>query len=156
MIDITPGELIVLVGPSAAGKSTFASQYPPTWRVCLDVFRGLVADDETDQSATPPAAEIQNLLLDARMARGLTSIVDSTNLMGHVRRGLLARARYYRCPAVAVLFHVPLKDCRTRNAARTRQVPADVLTHQHTLIPTANQLATEGFERVHSHALTSV
>jgi predicted kinase len=73
-------------------------------------------DDEADQSATPVATEIQNLLLDARLSRGLNVLVDSTNVFPHVRAGLLARARYWQRPAVAVLFDVPLSTVEARNA----------------------------------------
>ncbi|RZJ61490.1 MAG: hypothetical protein EOO58_01715, partial [Hymenobacter sp.] len=44
--------LILLMGSSGAGKSTFARRlFKPTEIVSSDVCRGLVADDENDQSA---------------------------------------------------------------------------------------------------------
>ena len=46
--------LVVLVGVSGSGKSTFARQhFKPTEIISSDFCRGLVADDENDQSATP-------------------------------------------------------------------------------------------------------
>ncbi|MEV6669936.1 AAA family ATPase [Streptomyces sp. NPDC051162] len=144
-----PGTLAVLVGVSGSGKSTFADGYPPSWRVCLDDYREMATDDMSDQSATPVAAQVQNLLLDARLARNLITIVDSVNVLPHVRAGLLARARHWQRPAVAVLFDVPLTRCEQQNRTRTRVVPVDVLRAQHQQLPTAGQLTAEGFADVH-------
>jgi predicted kinase len=150
MTAFAPGTLAVLVGVSGSGKSTYARRFPAAWRVCLDCFREMAANDAADQTATPTAAQIQALLLEARLARGLTTIVDATNVLPHVRAGLLARARYYQRPAVAVLFDVPLTECLARNTARTRRVPTDVLNQQRTHLPTAAQLRAEGFTDIHT------
>ncbi|WP_051838602.1 AAA family ATPase [Streptomyces sp. NRRL WC-3742] len=144
-----PGSLIVLVGGSGAGKTTLATRcWPATWCLCLDDYRAMATDDASDQSATPVAAEIQNLLLDARLARGLTTVIDSTALLPHVRAGLLARSRYWQRPCEAVLFDTSLEARRRQNTGRARVVPDQVLISQEHLIPSARQLLDEGFARV--------
>ncbi|WP_424864028.1 AAA family ATPase [Streptomyces sp. MMS24-I29] len=144
-----PGALCALIGAPGSGKSTFAARYPASWRVCLDEYRLAATDDMTDQTATPVAAQIQNLLLDARLSRGLTTIADSTNLHPHVRAGLLAHARYWQRPVVAVLFDAPLATVQAQNASRDRVVPPRVVRELHQLLPTADQLHGEGFTTVH-------
>ncbi|WP_274919444.1 ATP-binding protein [Streptomyces sp. WZ-12] len=148
-LPLADGTLAVLVGVPGCGKSTFAAQYPPSWRVCLDEYRLAATDDMKDQSATPVAAQIQNLLLDARLARGRTTLVDSTNVFAHVRAGLLARAGYWQSPVVAVLFDVPLATAQAQNAERERVVSSHVLDDLQAHLPTVDQLHAEGFTAVH-------
>ncbi|MCZ1012679.1 AAA family ATPase [Streptomyces lydicus] len=141
--------LCALIGPPGCGKSTFAARYPDSWRVSLDSYRRLATDSEIDQSATPVAVEIQNLLLDARLSRALPVLVDSTNIHPHVRAGLIARARYWQRPTVAVLFDVPLATVEAQNAGRDRMVPVHIVREHHQLLPTADQLRAEGFTEVY-------
>ncbi|MFF3730954.1 AAA family ATPase [Streptomyces sp. NPDC002476] len=148
-LPLMDGTLVALVGVPGCGKSTFAAQYPPSWRVCLDEYRLAATDDMTDQSATPVAAQIQNVLLDARLARGRTTLVDSTNVFAHVRAGLLARAGYWQRPVVAVLFDVPLTTVEAQNAARERVVPSHVLHGLQAQLPSVDQLHAEGFTAVY-------
>ena len=50
--------LVVLIGASGSGKSTFAAKhFLPTETVSSDVCRGLVSDDPNDQTATKAAFE---------------------------------------------------------------------------------------------------
>ncbi|GAA1143619.1 hypothetical protein GCM10009577_79490 [Streptomyces javensis] len=53
-----------------------------------------------------------------RLARGLIMLLDSTNVMLHLRAGLLARARYWQRPTAAVPFDVPLATVEAQNASR--------------------------------------
>ncbi|KAB2587717.1 AAA family ATPase [Streptomyces arboris] len=143
------GTLITLVGVPGSGKSTFAAHYPSTWRLCLDTYRQLATNSEADQSATPVAAQIQDLLIDARLARGLTTLIDSTNVHAHTRASLLARARYWQRPTAALLFDVPLETALAQNRTRARVVPPDVVRDLHHLLPTPEQLRGEGFGTVY-------
>ncbi|MEU5372487.1 AAA family ATPase [Streptomyces sp. NPDC005951] len=148
-LPLPEGAVCALIGAPGSGKSTFAARFPSTWRLNLDTYRALATDDESDRTATPVAAEIQNLLLNARLSRNLRVVVDSTNLHAHVRAGLLARALYWQRPTVAVLFDVPLDTVLTRNFTRSRVVDPRVVTDLHQMLPTAEQLTAGGFGTVH-------
>ena len=72
--------LVVLVGASGSGKSTFAARhFLPTEVVSSDVCRGLVCDDENDQSASKDAFDVLHYIVGKRLARGLLTVVDATN-----------------------------------------------------------------------------
>jgi hypothetical protein len=62
--------LVVLIGPSGCGKSTFArTHFKPTEILSSDFYRGLVSDDENDQSATKDAFEVLHAIAAKRLAR---------------------------------------------------------------------------------------
>src|SRR5437868_3030464 len=80
--------LVVLIGPSGSGKSTFARKhFRPTEILSSDYFRGLVSDDENDQSSTPDAFDALYYLLSKRLARGKLTVVDATNVRAEDRSG---------------------------------------------------------------------
>src|ERR1700710_2146458 len=63
-INIPNLSLVVLVGPSGSGKSTFArTHFKPTEIISSDFCRGIVADDENDQSATKEAFELLHYIV---------------------------------------------------------------------------------------------
>lgn len=104
--------------------------------------------DAGDQSATPQAVALQDLLISARLERGLTTVVDSTNVEARVRRGLVHRARQHGGPVAAVVFLADLETCEARNSRRpaNRRVPAAVLRWQHEqTVAAVPLLADEGF-----------
>ena len=81
--------LVVLVGVTGSGKSTFArAHFRPTEVISSDFCRGLVADDENDQSATPAAFELLHYIAGKRLAAGRLTVVDATNLARLRQRGL--------------------------------------------------------------------
>src|SRR5579875_1786592 len=68
LIEIPEFALVLLVGASGTGKSTFAAKhFLPTEVVSSDRARGWVADDETDQSATGDAFDIVDALIEKRL-----------------------------------------------------------------------------------------
>ena len=119
LIKIPDPSLVLLIGPSGSGKSTFAQKYfKPTEILSSDFCRGLVSDDETDQTATKAAFEVLHFIAAKRLAAGRLTVIDATNVQPDARKPLLALAREYHCLAVAVVLNMPAKLCQERNAAR--------------------------------------
>jgi protein phosphatase len=111
--------LVLLIGPSGSGKSTFARKhFKPTEVVSSDVCRGMVSDDENDQSVTPQAFEVLYFILRQRLALGKLTVVDATNLNPEDRARLVAIAREYHALPSALVFRIDEKICHERNAQR--------------------------------------
>ena len=125
--------LVVLVGVSGSGKSTFARErFKPTEVISSDFCRGLVADDENDQSATADAFELLHFIVGKRLAAGRLTVVDATNVQPEARRSLVALAREHDVLPVAIVLDVPESVCRARNASRPdRDFGDHVIRRQH-------------------------
>src|SRR4051812_36834146 len=94
--------LILLIGSTGAGKSTFARRlFKPTEIVSSDACRGLVAEDKTAKSASKDVFEMLHSLVAKRLKRGLLPVVDATNVQSEGRKPLGARARQYHVLPVA-------------------------------------------------------
>ncbi|MEZ0164712.1 polynucleotide kinase-phosphatase [Kineococcus sp. LSe6-4] len=154
MSEVTVPELslVVLVGTSGSGKSTFArAHFAPTEVLSSDVCRGLVADDENDQSATADAFDVLGYIAGKRLAAGRLTVVDATNVQPSARRSLVELARAHDVLPVAVVLDVPLDVCAARNAERTdRTFGAHVLRRQRADLQRGlKNLQREGFRVVH-------
>src|SRR2546422_6993697 len=118
-IEIPELALVVLIGASGSGKSTLARRhFLPTEVLSSDFFRGLISDDENDQTCTHDAFDGLYYLLEKRLARGKLTVVDATNVRPEDRKRLIEKARKYHCFAVALVVDTPEKVCLERNAVR--------------------------------------
>ena len=123
--------LVVLVGASGSGKSTWAAaRYRDQEVVSSDALRGVVGSGPHDLHASADAFGVLETVVAARVGRGLTTVVDTLGLDATRRTTWLAAARTAGLPAVAVLLDTPEAECRRRNAARDRPVPAPALAGQ--------------------------
>ena len=123
--------LVVLVGPGAAGKSTWAAaHFPADTIVSSDRLRALVGAGEEDITASADALALLDEIVRRRVGRGLTTVIDTLGLDADRRAAWLALARRHGLPCVAVAFDTPPGECRARNRDRAKRIPADVLTAQ--------------------------
>ena len=128
MIRIPDSALVLLIGASGSGKSTFAARhFDAETVISSDQLRGALAGDEGDQHATDAAFARLHQWLDARLAAGALSVVDATNVEWMRRTELVRRARQQGRSAIAITFDLPLDLCLARNAARSRSVRLDRL-----------------------------
>jgi len=143
--------LVVLVGVSGSGKSSFAARhFRATEVLSSDAFRGLVGDDENDQSVTAAAFEALQAVAAQRLKLGRLTVIDATNVQPDARRPLVALAREYHVLPVALVLDVPEQVCIERNQARPdRAFGAGVVRRQHSaLARSLGRLEREGFRRV--------
>ena len=125
--------LVVLVGVSGSGKSSFAARhFRPTEVLSSDTFRGLVGDDENDQSVTAAAFTALHAVAAERLKLGRLTVIDATNVQPDARRPLLDLAREHHVLPVAIVLDVPEQVCVQRNRARPdRAFGAGVVRRQH-------------------------
>ena len=144
--------LVVLVGVSGSGKSTFArTHFRPTEVISSDFCRGLVADDENDQAATPEAFELLHYIAGKRLKGGRLTVVDATNVQPGPRRQLVALAREHDVLPVAIVLDVADSVCVARNTGRPdRDFGVQVIRRQSDqLRRSLKGLKREGFRTVH-------
>ncbi|MFG2207259.1 polynucleotide kinase-phosphatase [Streptomyces sp. NPDC048638] len=145
--------LVVLIGATGSGKSTFAARhFKPTEVLSSDFCRGLVSDDENDQSASGDAFDLLHFIAGKRLAAGRLTVVDATNVQSEARTQLVRLAREHDVLPVAIVLDVPEQVCAARNAARADRagLPRRVIQrHQRELRRSLRHLEREGFRKVH-------
>jgi protein phosphatase len=144
--------LVVLVGPSGCGKSTLARKhFAPFEVLSSDFCRGLVSNDENDQSATIPAFEVLHFLAAKRLERGLLTVIDATNVQPEARRPLVELARRYHVLPVAIVLDIPERVCHARNRGRPDRAfgPHVIRQQRSQLQRSLRNFQREGFRHVH-------
>jgi len=151
-IEIPEFALVLLVGASGTGKSSFAAKhFLPTEAVSSDRMRGWVADDETDQSATKDAFDVLHFLVEKRLKARRFTVIDATNVQPDARKGLIALAKKWHALAVAIVFDLPEALAVARNADRPdRQFGAGPVRRQMlNLKKSMRGMQREGLRYVH-------
>jgi protein phosphatase len=153
VLPVTDLSLVVLVGASGSGKSTFARKhFKPTEVISSDFCRGLVSDDENDQGATRDAFDVLHYIAGKRLAAGRRTVVDATSVQQDSRRQLIELAKKHDVLPIAIVLDVPEEVCAERNAARTDRadMPRRVIQrHIRELRRSLRHLEREGFRKVH-------
>lgn len=152
-LPVTDLSLVVLIGTTGSGKSTFARRhFKPTEVISSDFCRGLVSDDENDQGASGDAFDVLHYIAGKRLAAGRLTVVDATSVQQESRRRLVGLAREYDVLPIAIVLDVPEQVCVERNAARPDRahLPRHVVQRQQReLRRSLRQLEREGFRKVH-------
>ncbi|MGW2845376.1 polynucleotide kinase-phosphatase [Streptomyces sp. NPDC001274] len=152
-LPVTDLSLVVLVGATGSGKSTFArDHFKPTEIVSSDFCRGLVADDENDQGASSDAFDVLHYIVGKRLAAGRLTVVDATNVQSESRKQLVRLARSHDVLPIAIVLDLPEEVCAARNATRPDRagLPRHVIQrHRRELRRSLRGLEREGFRKVH-------
>ncbi|MFF3981360.1 polynucleotide kinase-phosphatase [Streptomyces sp. NPDC001828] len=152
-LPVTDLSLVVLVGATGSGKSTFARRhFKPTEVISSDFCRGLVADDENDQGASRDAFDVLHYIAGKRLAAGRLTVVDATNVQPESRKHLVRLAREHDVLPIAIVLDLPEDVCAERNAKRPDRagMPRHVIgRHRRELRRGLRGLEREGFRKVH-------
>ena len=151
-IEISELSLVALIGGTSSGKSTFAKKhFKETEVLSSDYFRGLVCDDENDQTISDAAFDSLYYIAGKRLDNMRLTVVDSTNIQQQSRKKIIDLAREQNVHPVAIVFNMPEKLCKERNAQRPdRQLPDRVIQrHCMELRRSLKNLKREGFRFVY-------
>ena len=146
------GKLIILVGISNSGKSTFASKLvqsnPEKFiRVNRDAIRNLLYgyNNETISSyyerndirtLEKQITRFEDTLIYDGLELGKTVIVDAT----HLTKSYIERFKYWNVETELAFFPIELHEAFDRNSRRTRKVPNEVMKKQFNQFSTLTKL----------------
>ena len=118
-LDIPDFALVVLIGASGSGKSTFAARhFAPTEVISSDRARGWVSDDETDQSVSADAFELVRAVAEMRLKHRRLTVIDATNVRPADRKGWIEVARRWHALPVAIVIDPGIRVCVEHNKGR--------------------------------------
>lgn len=152
-ISIPKTALVLLVGASGSGKSSFAKKHFAQYEtVSSDACRGIVSNDENNQAASNDAFELFYYIISMRLKKGLLTVADATNIQPDARKKLISIARSFHVLPVAIVFDMPQELCETRNQQRTdRNVPPHVIRRQlQDLKRSLKSIKKEGFKKLYT------
>ena len=122
--------VVVLAGAAGSGKSTWAAERTTSEIVASDALRAIVGSGPADLDASVDAFGLLDTIVNARIGRSLTTVIDTLGLDHPRRLGYLQLARSAGLPAVLVIMNTSPQLCRERNRLRDRPVPAPILAEQ--------------------------
>ena len=124
--------LVLLVGPSGSGKSTFGLRhFKQSEIISSDLLREMISDDPSNQDASAEAFRVLAIVVNSRLKRRLTTVIDATNLRAANRRRFRHLASRYGVPVVAIAFDFPPDTFVAHNRSRPdRNVDEEVVRDQ--------------------------
>lgn len=144
--------LILMVGASGSGKSSFAQEHFLKHEVVSsDICRGIVSNDESSLEATTDAFALLHNIVSIRLKRGLLTVIDATNVQPYARKQLIALAREHHVLSVAIVLNLSLDVCEARNEHRSDRNfgPHVIRQHIQQLKKSLRGLRREGFQQVY-------
>jgi protein phosphatase len=118
-LEVPDFSLIVLIGATGSGKSTFARKhFRPTEVISSDYARGLVSDDENDQAVSADAFDLVRAIAEKRLKNRKLAVIDATNVRAPERKQWVEVARRWHALPVAIVLDPGLDVCVARNKLR--------------------------------------
>jgi predicted kinase len=127
--------IILLVGISGAGKSTWAKKFlqnnPQYIYLNADKMRLIMTGDESNQDKNYQVFQTLEHMTSYLMSLGNNLIIDNTNYNKKNRLIWNRLATAFNYNKEWVVFKTPLEQCILNNEKRARKVPIDVIKRQH-------------------------
>ena len=144
--------VVAMIGASGSGKSTFVKTYfKPTEVLSSDYFRGLISDDENDQSVSKAAFDTLYYVAHKRLEAGKLVVIDATNVQQSTRAGIVELAKKFDVLPVAIVLNTTEQVCMGRNKSRADRQFGDHVIKRHLLDlkKSLRHLKKEGFRYIY-------
>ena len=153
LIQVPEFSLVVLIGCSGSGKSTFAAQhFPEETIVSIESCRKMISARDLDPLASHDASQLMQTIVSLRLKRRLPTVADAWHLTAEARRPLIELARRYHTRLVAILFDIPLEECFSHQKIDADSAPSEsTLVRQFKSLQNQRRSLThEGFHEIYT------
>ena len=148
--------IYMAIGIPGSGKSTWwetavsKGTIPATaLRINMDTIRKELTGSESNMSKNDLVARVAKSTLRSAMANSVEVIYwDNTSARRKYRKEVIEDAKKANYEVIGIWFKVPLAVAKSRNAARARKVPEDVLDNMHKSIEEMPPELAEGFTQI--------
>jgi len=131
-LEIPSMALVMMVGASGSGKSTFVAKHFSPWEVLSsDHLRGVVSNDPNSLAASEDAFAALEYLAGVRLRRGLLTVIDATNVTKPARSRWVQLAKKHDMLPVAIVLDVDPKTAAERNQTRDDRAFGDAVVFKH-------------------------
>lgn len=135
-------KLYTMIGIPGSGKSTIAKQIPNTVVISSDAIRKELYGAEEIQGNGKQVFDLVYKRIGEELAKENDVVFDATNLTPKARKAVFR----FSAEHIAVYVRTNLDTCLTRNAARFRTVPKEIIFKMNgRLIPPSK---LEGFKTI--------
>ena len=142
--------LVVLVGASGAGKTTFARMhFLQSEILSSDHYRTVVGDDDRGAQTTKDAFDVIATIAARRLRARRIAVIDATNVQPEDRKRYVHLARSEHAPLTAIVLDMPEATCQKQNAGRSSDKRPSFVVRRQSLAMRRHvkTLQREGFRR---------
>lgn len=143
-ITIPKPSLVILVGPSCSGKTTFSKKYFED-----DEIISMDLNNQGNKKAKENSIDILYNQISKKLEIGKIVVLDSSNLIESTRKVLLRFANEFHILPIAIVFNISEKECLKRNESKGIVSDCLIKAQMTYLNKTLKTIEKEGFSKVY-------